>query len=127
MFAPWATTSASPVERTKITGAEKVVLLPAMAGVAMTASQALAAETYRRTYGIVSNLPSSDPAKEADVIMTAVILGFSADYYDKYKTAVRFDIDPVDAAVDAEKSAHIYAIGALNKAGKETKDPARKK
>jgi len=92
------------------------VLLPAMAGVAMTASQALAAETYRRTYGIVSNLPSSDPAKEADVIMTAVILGFSADYYDKYKTAVRFDIDPVDAAVDAEKSAHIYAIGALNKA-----------
>jgi len=38
---------------------------------------------FRRATGIVSNLPSSDPKTEADVIMTAAALGFAASYIEK--------------------------------------------
>jgi hypothetical protein len=54
---------------------------------------------FRRTKGIVTNSDSSDPGKEADVIMTAVALGFAASYV-KSGTPIRFDIAPKDQAKD---------------------------
>jgi hypothetical protein len=54
---------------------------------------------FRRTKGIVTDSDSSDPEKEADVIMTAVALGFAASYV-KNGTSLRFDMDPRDQAKD---------------------------
>jgi len=72
-------------------------MLPAVAGLAASAGRALAqAPTYRRTYGIVSNLESSDPDKEADVIMTAVTLGFATAYIRDTRQPMKFDMDPKD-------------------------------
>ncbi len=50
---------------------------------------------FRRTTGIVSNLPSSDPKTEADLIMTAAALGFAASYIEKDQP-IQFDMDPLD-------------------------------
>jgi hypothetical protein len=57
---------------------------------------------FRRTKGIVTNSESSDPQKEADVIMTAVALGFAAAYV-KEGTPIRFDLDPRDKAKDYDR------------------------
>ena len=54
---------------------------------------------FRRTKGIVTNSDSSDPRKEADVIMTVAALGFAASCV-KNGTPIRFDIDPKDQAKD---------------------------
>jgi hypothetical protein len=54
---------------------------------------------FRRTMGIVTNSASSDPQKEADVIMTAAVLRFSASHV-KNGTPVRFDMDPRDRDED---------------------------
>ena len=45
---------------------------------------------FRRTTGIVLNLNTSDPSKEADVIITAATLGFAATYI-KNDRPVQFD------------------------------------
>ena len=55
--------------------------------------------SFRRTRGIVTDSDSSDPRKEADVIMTAAALGFAASYVAN-GTPLRFDIDPKDRAKD---------------------------
>jgi hypothetical protein len=57
---------------------------------------------FRCTAGIVSDTPQSDAAKEADVIMTAVMLGFSASQI-KNNHPVRFDTDPGDPIGDIKK------------------------
>lgn len=54
---------------------------------------------FRRTRGIVTDLDTSDPKKEADVIMTSVALGFAASYI-MNGTPIRFDMDPKDQAKD---------------------------
>jgi hypothetical protein len=54
---------------------------------------------FRRTKGIVTNADSSDPGKEADVIMTAAALGFAASQV-KSGNPIRFDIDPKDQSRD---------------------------
>jgi len=48
---------------------------------------------FRRTAGIFTDSRSSQPSVEADVIMTAIALGFAASYV-KDGLPVRFDIDP---------------------------------
>lgn len=50
---------------------------------------------FKRTYGIVTDLEDSNPALEADVIMTATALGLAASYV-KEGTSIRFDMDPKD-------------------------------
>ena len=54
---------------------------------------------FRKTRGIISDASDSDPVMEADVIMTAVALGFSASRV-KGGSPVRFDIDPRDKDKD---------------------------
>lgn len=51
----------------------------------------------RVTRGIVTDAANSDPAKEADVIMTAVALGFSAEHIRAKDGGIRFDIEASDA------------------------------
>ena len=53
--------------------------------------------SYRRTKGIVTDTPSSDPRKEADVIMTAAALGLAGDYISRTKQPIQFDMDPLDS------------------------------
>jgi hypothetical protein len=50
--------------------------------------------SFRTTRGIVSDTADSNPGKEADVIMTAVILGLAASYIAETKNAMRFDVEP---------------------------------
>jgi hypothetical protein len=53
---------------------------------------------FRNTSGIFTN--ASNPTDDADVIMTAVLLGFTAEHFIKDQR-VRFDMDPADfAALD---------------------------
>ena len=58
----------------------------------------------RRTRGIVTDSPSSEPRKEADVIMTAAALGFAGDYIATTKRPLQFDMDPFDADDPKEKT-----------------------
>ena len=55
---------------------------------------------FRRTTTIVTNTPVADDLKaieqEADVIITATILGLSATIVSKSPSGIRFDIDPKD-------------------------------
>ena len=51
----------------------------------------------RRTRGIVTDSASSEPRKEADVIMTVAALGFAGDYIATTKKPLQFDMDPLDA------------------------------
>jgi hypothetical protein len=53
--------------------------------------------SLRRTKGIVTDSSSSDPTKEADVIMTAAALGLAGDYIATTKKPIQFDMDPLDA------------------------------
>ena len=53
--------------------------------------------SLRRTKGIVTDSSSSDPGKEADVIMTAAALGLAGDYIATTKKPIQFDMDPLDA------------------------------
>ena len=53
--------------------------------------------SLRRTKGIVSDDSSSDPGKEADVIMTAAALGLAGDYIATTNQPLQFDMDPLDA------------------------------
>lgn len=50
---------------------------------------------YRRTYGIVTDYGTSNPGFEADVIMTAAVLGLAVSYI-KNLVPIRFDMDPRD-------------------------------
>jgi hypothetical protein len=70
---------------------------------------------FRRTTGIVSNLPSSDPKTEADVIMTAAALGFAASYIEKDQP-IQFDMDPLDVREPAWTKAFNDAVGKLDRA-----------
>ena len=60
--------------------------------------------SLRRTKGIVTDSSSSDPGKEADVIMTAAALGLAADYIATTKKPLQFDMDPLDASSLKEKA-----------------------
>jgi len=53
--------------------------------------------SLRRTKGIVTDSSSSDPTKEADVIMTAAALGLAGDYIATTKKPIQFDMDPLEA------------------------------
>jgi hypothetical protein len=53
--------------------------------------------SLRRTKGIVTDNSSSDPKKEADVIMTAAALGLAGDYIATTKKPIQFDMDPLEA------------------------------
>src|SRR5215510_7321813 len=53
--------------------------------------------SLRRTKGIVTDRASSDPGKEADVIMTAAALGLAGDYIATTKRPLQFDMDPLEA------------------------------
>ena len=53
--------------------------------------------SLRRTKGIVTDNSSSDPVKEADVIMTAAALGLAGDYIATTRQPLQFDMDPLDA------------------------------
>jgi hypothetical protein len=53
-------------------------------------------KAFRRTKGIVTDDSSSDPMKEADVIMTAAVLGFAGSYIATSKNPIQFDMDPLD-------------------------------
>ena len=53
--------------------------------------------SLRRTQGIVTDRSSSDPTKEADVIMTAAALGLAADYIATERQPLQYDMDPLDA------------------------------
>lgn len=66
--------------------------------------------SLRRTRGIVTDNPYSDPKKEADVIMTAAALGFAADYIATSKQPLQFDVDPLDAATDPTKRGLFNAV-----------------
>jgi hypothetical protein len=70
---------------------------------------------FRRTTGIVSNLPSSDPKKEADVIMTAAALGFAASYIEKDQP-IQFDMDPLDVRDRGKTRAFNDAVSKLDRA-----------
>ena len=70
---------------------------------------------FRRTTGIVSNLPSSDPKTEADVIMTAAALGFAASYIEKDQP-IQLDMDPLDVREPAWTKAFNDAVGKLDRA-----------
>ncbi len=70
---------------------------------------------FRRTTGIVSNLPSSDPKTEADVIMTAAALGFAASYIEKDQP-IQFDMDPLDVREPAWAKSFNDAVGKLDRA-----------
>ena len=63
---------------------------------------------FRRTNGIVTNSDTSDPKKEADVIMTAVVLGFAASHV-KEGTPIRFDMDPIDKDKDFDRLRSVVA------------------
>lgn len=54
---------------------------------------------FKQTYGIVTDLEDSNPAVEADVIMTATALGLAASYV-KEGISIRFDMDPKDKLKD---------------------------
>lgn len=49
--------------------------------------------TFRRNHGILSNSASADPACDADVIMTAAVLGFASKQVSQTHP-VRFDVEP---------------------------------
>ncbi len=49
--------------------------------------------TFRRTNGIVTQ--DGDPAREADVIMTAAALGLAASYIVATRNPIQFDMDPL--------------------------------
>jgi hypothetical protein len=53
--------------------------------------------SLRRTKGVVTDSASSDPGKEADVIMTAAALGLAGDYIATTKSPLQYDMDPLDA------------------------------
>ena len=59
--------------------------------------------SLRSTQGIVSDRSSSDPTKEADVIMTAAALGLAADYIATERQPLQYDMDPLDAGSDPSK------------------------
>lgn len=67
--------------------------------------------SLRRTQGIVTDGPSSDPAIEADVIMTAAGLGFTADYLASNRQPLQFDTEPAapDGADEAARSERFRA------------------
>jgi hypothetical protein len=60
--------------------------------------------SIRRTSGIVSDGVASDPAREADVITTAVALGLAGDYIATYGKPLQFDMDPLDAGGSTDRS-----------------------
>ena len=70
---------------------------------------------FRRTTGIVSNLNTSDPSKEADVIITAATLGFAATYI-KNDRPVQFDVDPLDVADQDRTAAFKSAVTKIDRA-----------
>jgi hypothetical protein len=53
--------------------------------------------SFRRTKGIVSDIETSDPRMEADVIVTAATVGFAASHIQDGRP-IEFDRDPLDAA-----------------------------
>ncbi|MFD8197857.1 hypothetical protein [Streptomyces wuyuanensis] len=75
---------------------------------------------YRRTRGIVTDSPSSDPGVEADVIMTAAALGLATSHI-KGGVPLRFDMDPRDKDKDwnsfeaTVKRLHTAAAGYLGR------------
>ena len=62
------------------------------------------AMSVRRTKGIVTDSSSSDPGKEADVIMMAAVLGLAADYIAATKKPLQFDMDPLEASSPQEQT-----------------------
>ncbi|WP_263142062.1 hypothetical protein [Pseudomonas sp. RIT-PI-AD] len=65
-------------------------------------------DRFRRTKSIVSEL--GDPEVEADVIMTSVALGFSAEYIKQTGNTIQFDIDPLDASLHPGKKIAFEAV-----------------
>ena len=53
--------------------------------------------SFRRTRGIVTDIDTSDPRMEADVIVTAATVGFAASHIQDGRP-IEFDRDPLDAA-----------------------------
>lgn len=70
---------------------------------------------FRRTTGIVSNLNTTDPRKEADVILTAATLGFAATYI-KNDRPIQFDMDPLDVADQIKTAAFKSAVTKIDRA-----------
>jgi hypothetical protein len=74
---------------------------------------------FRRTKGILND--TTDPLKDADVIMTAAILGFAVDYVRTNHQPIRFDMDPLDYQPKDQKKwqkveDHIWVVGKINQA-----------
>jgi hypothetical protein len=66
------------------------------------------ARTFRRTLGIVSE--DGDPEREADVIMTAVALGFAATYIADSGQPIQFDMDPLEGSKEPQKVKDFEAV-----------------
>ncbi|MFD1559654.1 hypothetical protein ACFSHT_29115 [Paraburkholderia silviterrae] len=63
---------------------------------------------FRRTKGIVSN--DGNPETEADVIMTAVTLGFAGAYIAESGSPIQFDMDPLEGAKEPAKTKQFEGI-----------------
>ena len=70
----------------------------------------------RRTAGIVSDGPASEPRREADVIMTAAALGFAADYIATARKPLQFDMDPLDTADPQRQAAFQATVAKMDRA-----------
>jgi hypothetical protein len=68
---------------------------------------------FRRTKSIVTDRDNADPVLEADVIMTAALLGFAALHV-REGCPVRFDIDPKSA--DKEWASFHAVVSKINRA-----------
>jgi hypothetical protein len=70
----------------------------------------------RRTKGIVSDVLTSDPTKEAEVIITAAALGLAADYIATTKKPIQFDMDPLEQKDPKRTALFQSVVGRMDKA-----------
>lgn len=63
---------------------------------------------FRRTKGIVTT--EGNPEQEADVIMTAVTLGFAGSYIADSGNPIQFDMDPLEASKEPAKVKHFESV-----------------
>ena len=88
---------------------------PASGSQERAAAQDAAVQSFRATKGIVSDLDTSDPKKEADVIVTAAALGFAASYIQE-GDPIQFDMDPLEAQVAGKLPAFEAVVGKIDRA-----------
>jgi len=69
---------------------------------------------FRRTKGIVTQ--DGDPAKEADVIMTAAALGLAGSYIATTKNPIQFDMDPLDTPDEKKTTLFTTTVGKMDAA-----------